>query len=214
MMIFRNFIASKSPLLLAVFFLGLSGRAGVVFGQTTPPGTYQPVMEGSNSVPITILTVGGITYARYTLTLGGCLLVAGAGPVTRAGSAFSFDIDVEMQLGVACPDDVFQQTSVVALGVLPPGAYTFTATSWGAPFATYSFTVGANPEPTLVPLSFTAGGVFQIQLNGVAGVSYILQSSTNLTSWTSLSTNLFGSPLEDPAAAGAGQRFYRVLVGP
>jgi uncharacterized repeat protein (TIGR03806 family) len=68
------------------------------------------------------------------------------------------------------------------------------------------------------PVYFTSGGafsnnVFELQLSGVAGMSYVLQVSTNLTVWSSLSTNtapanLFN--LSDTNTTGFPYRFYRV----
>jgi len=54
-------------------------------------------------------------------------------------------------------------------------------------------------------------------LSGWAGSNYVLQVSTNLTQWTSLSTNTPATSnfiLTDPAAPGASARFYRVLLQP
>ncbi len=65
------------------------------------------------------------------------------------------------------------------------------------------------------PGGFT-NGAFQMSFAGVIGPSYVLQVSTNLTQWISISTNTpVSSPfmLSDPGAAGAA-RFYRVLQGP
>jgi len=62
-----------------------------------------------------------------------------------------------------------------------------------------------------------ANGQFQFTFNAAAGVNYTIQYSTTLTNWISLLT--FGGSDEpvtivDPNAAGSGQRFYRVRVGP
>ena len=63
------------------------------------------------------------------------------------------------------------------------------------------------------PGGFTNGS-FQMSFAGPVGFSYVLQVSTNLTQWTSISTNTPGtSPfvLSDPGVAGESSRFYRVL---
>ncbi|HUD49296.1 MAG TPA: PA14 domain-containing protein [Candidatus Baltobacteraceae bacterium] len=57
-------------------------------------------------------------------------------------------------------------------------------------------------------------GSFQMSFAGPAGSNYVLQVSTNLIEWTSISTNTPAtSPfvLSDPNAPGDSSRFYRVL---
>jgi len=69
---------------------------------------------------------------------------------------------------------------------------------------------------TLVESHFLTNGVFQMQLSGVAGQNYILQATTNFSTWISISTNVpLSSPfyLEDPGATNYRYRFYRA-VGP
>ena len=70
----------------------------------------------------------------------------------------------------------------------------------------------------VAPLHFTSLGftnnVFQLGFAGAAGSSYVLQASTNLSTWTPISTNtattnLFN--LMDPKATNFPRRFYRVI---
>ena len=159
-----------------------------------------------------LVTTGGMTYAGYTWTMGGCLKLEPFGPVIRNGGDFSFDFDFALETGVPCPQDVFSESAIVVLGALAPGAYTLTTTSWGVPVATNTFTVPTNSTPMLQPLGFAADGSFQIQLNGVANVHYVLQSSTNFVKWTSLSTNFMGQPLRDTCPGLPGLRLYRVQI--
>jgi uncharacterized repeat protein (TIGR03806 family) len=63
------------------------------------------------------------------------------------------------------------------------------------------------------PGGFTNGS-FQMTFVGPAGFNYVLQVSTNLTQWTSISTNTPATTpfiLSDPRAPGNSARFYRVL---
>jgi uncharacterized repeat protein (TIGR03806 family) len=67
----------------------------------------------------------------------------------------------------------------------------------------------------LSPGGFT-NGIFQMTFAGPVGSNYVLQVSTNLLQWTSISSNTPAtSPfvLSDPSAPGAA-RFYRVLQEP
>jgi hypothetical protein len=65
------------------------------------------------------------------------------------------------------------------------------------------------------PGGFT-NGIFQMSFVGAVGPNYVLQVSTNLVQWTSISTNTpISSPfvLSDPGVPGTA-RFYRVLQVP
>jgi hypothetical protein len=183
----------------------MMGWAGVLHAQAW---VHETNVFGPNSVS----TAGGITYAEYDWVIGGCGAMSGIGPLTRNGNDFSFDFDYEWETGVACPDDVIAQSATVVLGALPPGDYALTTTSWGVPVGTTNFTVLTNSGQTLQPIGFSKNGTFQMQLNGVANVDYVLQSSTDLLKWTSLSTNLIGAPLTDAPSVSRGQRFYRVQI--
>jgi hypothetical protein len=65
------------------------------------------------------------------------------------------------------------------------------------------------------PGGFT-NGIFQMSFDGPVGSNYVLQVSTNLLQWTSISTNAPASTpfvLSDPSAPGVA-RYYRVLQEP
>jgi hypothetical protein len=60
-------------------------------------------------------------------------------------------------------------------------------------------------------------GAFQMTFSAPPGSNYVLQASSDLIQWTSLSTNTPGaSPfvLSDPTASKSGYRFYRVIQQP
>jgi uncharacterized repeat protein (TIGR03806 family) len=74
----------------------------------------------------------------------------------------------------------------------------------------------------LPPIFFTSpgafsNGVFQLQLSATPNQNYVLQGSTNLIQWTSISTSTPPATpfyLTDPNATNFPNRFYRVLVQP
>ena len=162
--------------------------------------------------PVNLVTTGNVTYAQYTWEWCGCDQLVGIGPVIRNGSNFSYDFDVAVEIGVPCPLLCGPVNNTVALGTLAPGDYTMTTTSWKVPVATNTFTVPTNSTPMLQPIGFDTNGSFNIQLTGVPNVSYVLQCSTNLVDWTSLSTNSVGSPLRDTSTVVPGPRYYRVEI--
>ena len=63
-------------------------------------------------------------------------------------------------------------------------------------------------------VSFSANQQFQLGFAGVAGSNYVLQATTNFSTWTPISTNLAVTNLfnlVDPTATNYPFRFYRVL---
>ncbi len=69
----------------------------------------------------------------------------------------------------------------------------------------------------LASSSLRSGQVFQTQLIGMSGTSYILQASTNLTAWSSVLTNRAVNGVVSfthTNAAGISRRFYRVQKQP
>jgi hypothetical protein len=133
------------------------------------------------------------------------------GPVINQGDNFSFDFEIENDTGVICPQLLTPVATTAILGALAPGDYTLITTSWYVPVGTNYFTVPTNPTPTLQPIGFGPDGSFNIQLTGVANVNYILQRSTNLVSWTTLSSNSVGM-LSDTSPLLPGPCYYRVQI--
>jgi hypothetical protein len=120
-------------------------------------------------------------------TLTGQLVVASFTPAS-GGSVYSYGIlqDNAAKTGIGSPD--IAQTNFSVAG-----------TNFSHAFPPYSATV-----LTLSPAQATLAAVpippeasqFVFQLQGQAGVPYVIQCSTNLTAWTSISTNtLVGNTL-------------------
>jgi hypothetical protein len=62
--------------------------------------------------------------------------------------------------------------------------------------------------------TYTAGGQFQLAVVAQSGVEYVVQGSTNLTSWVSLSTNNSATgtfTFIDTTTPAPQNRFYRTL---
>jgi hypothetical protein len=71
---------------------------------------------------------------------------------------------------------------------------------------------GALPGPSLSGGLGFLSGAFGFNVGAVSGQNLVIEASTNLTSWTPVSTNTMGSgPLyfSDPASANFSKRFYR-----
>jgi alpha-L-arabinofuranosidase len=87
-------------------------------------------------------------------------------------------------------------------------------------FPPYSLTLFtfSPAAPKLVPGSPSVqAGQFIMQLQGQAGVRYVLQTSTNLESWVPVSTNLLSSSsvnLTNAVNIGASSQFWRAIWEP
>ena len=85
--------------------------------------------------------------------------------------------------------------------------------AWSAQAQT-SYTA-ASPPPRLVTPFLGTKGQFQFSISGVTpGRTNLVQSSLNLSNWTSISTNVAVSnslQVIDSTATNAAQHFYRTL---
>jgi hypothetical protein len=84
-------------------------------------------------------------------------------------------------------------------------------------FAPYSVTVLAFPpaSPALSATALPAGaGQFVLQISGQPGVPYVLQNSSDLSAWRSVSTNVLtgaSANITNTAGAGEGGQFWRAV---
>ncbi len=73
-------------------------------------------------------------------------------------------------------------------------------------------------QPRLQPLpGQSPPGQLVLQLQGQVGVPYILQSSTNLTAWTAITTNLLSATtlsLTNAVSPDGQRQFWRALWQP
>jgi uncharacterized repeat protein (TIGR03806 family) len=74
-----------------------------------------------------------------------------------------------------------------------------------------------SPTVYFTSVAYFTNNQFQLQLSGAAGLTYILQGSTNLVNWVSVNTNTpLATPfyLVDPTATNYPSRFYRAIQMP
>jgi hypothetical protein len=163
-----------------------------------------------------LVTTNNVTYAEFMWPLFGflCENVVGTGPLVGNDSNFWYNFELtEPVTPMICPQFVANITTTVPLGTLAPGTYTLTTTSWGVPVMTNTFTIPTSSTPILYPVGFCTNGSFEIQMSNCdSNMSYVLECSTNLVNWTSLSTNSGGPPLMDPSPVLPGPCYYRVQI--
>lgn len=161
---------------------------------------------------VSLLTTNNVTYADYLWYLPCCQGLVGTGPLMREGNNFSYDFDIAGPPWCSC-QSLLIENNHIALGTLAPGVYTLITTSWGEPVATNTFSIALLLQAN----GFDTNGDFQIQMSSaVTNVNYVLQYSSDLVNWTSLSTNTFstnavGVVLIDNSPVPSGFRFYRTL---
>jgi hypothetical protein len=156
-------------------------------------------LPGTPALAPPVITPGGGAFIpSVTVTL--------QGPDTNAVLYYTLD-------GTLPTTNSFHYTSPVLL----TNSLTLSANAFETGFnnsiaASALFTV--LPGISFTSAGFSANGAFQLGVSGLPGDSYVLQASTNLIDWTSISTNqIFSNPfnLSDSNASNFPQRFYRVL---
>lgn len=164
---------------------------------------------------VSIVTSNNTTCVDYTWPLLGfeCEDVVGVGPLVRYGNTFWYNFDLTETYGTLCPQFIAMINTITNLGTLAPGTYNLITTSWGKPVMTNTF----STAPELQSSGFDTNGCFKILLSsGVTNVNYVVQCSTDLVNWVSLSTNTFPTnavavALTNDNSLPPGSCFYRVL---
>jgi uncharacterized repeat protein (TIGR01451 family) len=72
--------------------------------------------------------------------------------------------------------------------------------------------IASAPTASLAMVASSNG--FSLQLASQVGCSYVIQASTNLVDWTSISTNVAPFAFTDPNASNFATRFYRAVWVP
>jgi len=181
------------------------------------PYSWALVVATTNLVNVVVATVGGVTYGQFTVTLPDtCYRLWKLDPLTRSGSGFERDFKLTTLKGqVGCLCVVTRVSGAFLLGRLVPGDYTFTVRSWENVVQTIPFNVPAVSEQTLIDPAIATNGLFRLRVNGVAGITYVVQASSNLENWAPVVTNV-SAPVEfsDRQSTNFDHRFYRALIGP
>ena len=103
---------------------------------------------------------------------------------------------------------------------LAPGTHTFTfflnTSDPSLPVTTLPISFTVTPPPAQLQV-VSSTGRFVFKVNGASGVPYVIQNSTNLLSWISVSTNTLPSGVlyvTNPVSSGTPRQFWRALWQP
>ena len=187
------------------FYAGLPAQAGVI-----PPNLTQTAATNSPpfNLPLIVTNSGGLPLA-YSL---------------------SFTSSIPSWLSFSSTNGYVSKASALTVSLafkpagLAPGTYTFTLfVNTGDPLLpvtvlpiSFTVTPGVPSAPQLRALSGSASQ-FVYQLQGDTDVAYLVQVSSNLTTWLSVATNtlLTGTlNVTNPIPLGAWQEFWRALWQP
>ncbi len=138
-------------------------------------------------------------------------LKLGASASVSSGSV----TNVEFFVGSASQGSVGVAPFTLTTGALAAGSYALTAVATASGVSATSAVVNVSViNPVTMDLSGAAvdSGHFSFDYTADAGISYVVQSSTNLVDWVSMATNVApGSPVFfTNALNSAGANFYRV----
>jgi alpha-L-arabinofuranosidase len=118
-------------------------------------------------------------------------------------------------------DEAARTNAPAAAQDIATNTFAGAATSFSYSFPPLSLTLftlaPAAPNLVIQPPPPQRGGQFVFQLQGQPGVRYYVQNSTNLSAWTTVSTNrLAGNALNltNPVPAGAGLTLWRAVWQP
>lgn len=176
-------------------------------------GVYDTSLPGRVDVAIT--NVGGISYATYTLTTSNtCHAIELDGALVHSNNTFRQGFQGTRLIQAECLAEEISQTGALVLGALGPGDYSFAVMVDGQTVQTIAFTVSGDESKTLLnPTRLPNGGV-QFEINGLPAIPYRIDVSTDLETWSPLTSGQLPAAFTDFDAAIFPTRFYRAVIGP
>jgi len=176
-----------------------SSLGGGITGGSSSTGVAGLAVSGNNVYAVGNFTnAGGIFASNVAVWNGASWSALGSGTISPQSSTAS--------TVAAAGDDVYIGGQFFFAGD-KPAQY---IAHWNAQSNYYS---PANIQ--LTRSTWLTNRQFRFRINGTGGQSYVIQGSTNLSSWTSLQTNsTMFYDFADTAATNYRARSYRVLLGP
>jgi YD repeat-containing protein len=212
--------ASDNTGVTLVTWQNYSGGIGVASGTNSWSITGIPLKTGANDIFVTAYdAAGNSTYATLTVTYF-------PPPVLRITSLTITSNTTAVLAGVGpAAGIVFIQTSTnltrwqtIAILTNITGAFQFPypiSKSESKRFFRAMPPSAVSPSPQISGMG-SSNRLFRFSLNGLWGDNYVVQASTNLTHWVSISTNAIPAGgfvvVVDPNSTNFSRRFYRAVV--
>ncbi len=160
------------------------------------------------------LLIQGVAHAAVAVAGGGLSAEISWNPVSTAGVAgYKIFYGTNSHIYTASIT-VGTVTNTTVAGLTAGTTYYFVAAALDAasnqgPLSTEASLIPATPAS--LGGAGGGGGQFHFTVTGATGAKYVVQASTNLTGWISLTTNTAPFTFVDPAAGNFKQRFYRAF---
>jgi hypothetical protein len=94
------------------------------------------------------------------------------------------------------------------------GQYVVTVTNAAGQVASAAATLEVDFPAAALDSPLCASSQFQFTVNGVPGLTYVVEASTNLLDWEAVATNTPPFVFVDQTASDCSQRFYRAVCRP
>jgi len=212
--------------------LGIFGKYGLDLAtRWTTPNTGLPTYNamkmyrnydgnkstfGDTSISATGANPDAVSTFAAVRSSDGALTIMAINKQLSATATATFNLANFFSSGSA---QVWQLTSanvITHTGNFSVAGNTFSNTLPAQSITLFVLPAGAPPPPILVAGSASSSNTFDLLLNGQAGLTYVLQTSSNLSNWTPLQTNTLASNSLQivVSTATAPYRFYRAAWVP
>jgi probable HAF family extracellular repeat protein len=167
----------------------------------------------SNGLVTDLGTLDGGNYSTATAINNSGQIVGYATDSNSVSHAFLYTGSTMVKLDTINPANSAYSSLGYAYGINDNGLISGAGNTTNGHYQAFLF--GPTQPKLMGPASY-ANGQFQITIGGAAGLRFAVQYSSDLSSWTTLSTNTFFSNLftwRDPVATN-NSGFYRILAVP
>jgi len=172
------------------------------------------------------ITIGSSASLQLYCSGTNCV-VSGNGIVNQTGSARSFvlygsraltnlilNLNSPSSAVILAPSAATKMNSAGSATIDISGALIVASLTLNGNFF-FHFDRSLSETASLHPVSISgADGLFELAVVGFHGLSYAVQASLHLNSWTALGTNRSPFTFIDPGAGQLNRRFYRAIRSP
>lgn len=193
----------------------------IVNAQTNDSTTWRCVITNSGNVAPGVLSQAAVLILAppvFTNSPLSQIVEPGANVTFTAGAAGSGPLRYQWQFqGADIPNATNTTLTLLNVQLAGQGEYRVTVTNLiGTATATATLTVG-TPVISLHDAEWLGNGSVRLKLSGVPNRNHAIETSPNLTNWTTLDTIFYTNglmPFEDATVSVMTNRFYRARLLP